>query len=100
MNSSSAITTDVEYAARLLNDGGVIGMPTETVYGLAARADKEHSVGRIFDIKGRPRMTTLKLWLLHFGQAPSPCWCPALNAWVYGLLAGATPLHCEFRRMR
>ncbi len=55
MNSLPAITTDVEYAARMLNDGGVIGMPTETVYGLAARADKEQSVGRIFDIKGRPR---------------------------------------------
>lgn len=55
MKNPGRITTDVEESARILNDGGVIGMPTETVYGLAARADFEESVGRIFDIKGRPR---------------------------------------------
>jgi L-threonylcarbamoyladenylate synthase len=55
MNEPGFITTDVQVASAILNDGGVIGMPTETVYGLAARADHEDSVGRIFDIKGRPR---------------------------------------------
>ena len=55
MKNAGYITTNVKEAARILNGGGVIGMPTETVYGLAARADLEESVGRIFDIKGRPR---------------------------------------------
>lgn len=55
MSNPGFITTDVHEAARILNAGGVIGIPTETVYGLAARADLEESVGRIFDIKGRPR---------------------------------------------
>ena len=36
-------------------NGGIIGMPTETVYGLAARALDEDAVHRVFDVKGRPR---------------------------------------------
>ena len=36
-------------------NGGIIGMPTETVYGLAARALDEKAVHRVFDVKGRPR---------------------------------------------
>jgi L-threonylcarbamoyladenylate synthase len=34
--------------------GAVVGMPTETVYGLAARAQQEADVRRVFAIKGRP----------------------------------------------
>jgi L-threonylcarbamoyladenylate synthase len=72
MSSSSVITTDIEHAAYLLNTGGVIGMPTETVYGLAARADMEESVGRIFDIKGRPRNHPL---IAHLSpDAPASAW--------------------------
>jgi L-threonylcarbamoyladenylate synthase len=41
-------------AVRILRDGGVVGMPTETVYGLAANAWDPVAVGRIFAIKGRP----------------------------------------------
>ena len=48
------IGSDIRHAATLLRDGGVIGMPTETVYGLAALASNEEAVRRVFDIKGRP----------------------------------------------
>ena len=41
-------------AVRILHRGGVVGMPTETVYGLAADALDPAAVGRIFAIKGRP----------------------------------------------
>lgn len=41
-------------AVRVLRRGGVIGMPTETVYGLAADALDATAVRRIFAIKGRP----------------------------------------------
>ena len=44
----------VDRAARQLADGGLVAMPTETVYGLAARADDDHAVAAIFTAKGRP----------------------------------------------
>ncbi len=45
---------DVLEAARLLAQGGLLAFPTETVYGLGARADDEAAVGAIFRLKGRP----------------------------------------------
>jgi L-threonylcarbamoyladenylate synthase len=44
----------IVYAARLLRAGGVIALPTETVYGLAADALNPAAVRRIYAIKGRP----------------------------------------------
>jgi L-threonylcarbamoyladenylate synthase len=44
----------IEQAARRLADGGLVGLPTETVYGLAADADNASAVRRIFEAKGRP----------------------------------------------
>jgi len=41
-------------AAELLNDEQVVGMPTETVYGLAGNAFSPVAVNRIFEAKGRP----------------------------------------------
>lgn len=48
------ISTDVELAAARLRAGGVVAMPTETVYGLAADARDPAAVARVFEIKGRP----------------------------------------------
>jgi len=45
---------DVEQAARILRDGGIVAMPTETVYGLAADALNERAVARVFEVKQRP----------------------------------------------
>jgi L-threonylcarbamoyladenylate synthase len=44
----------VRRAAELLRAGGVVALPTETVYGLAASALDAAAVARIFEIKGRP----------------------------------------------
>ena len=44
----------VHAAARTLADGGLVAFPTETVYGLGARADDDRAVAPIFDAKGRP----------------------------------------------
>ncbi|MBT9568733.1 MAG: threonylcarbamoyl-AMP synthase [Thiobacillus sp.] len=41
-------------AAVLLRDGGLVAIPTETVYGLAANAADDQAVARIFAAKGRP----------------------------------------------
>ena len=45
---------DIEKAAAVLRDGGLVAMPTETVYGLAANALDGDAVRRIFEAKGRP----------------------------------------------
>lgn len=50
-----ADTTAVKRAAELLLAGEVVGMPTETVYGLAANALDEKAVKKIFEAKGRPQ---------------------------------------------
>lgn len=44
----------VQAAAQRLADGELLGLPTETVYGLAARADQDAAVAKIFAAKGRP----------------------------------------------
>jgi L-threonylcarbamoyladenylate synthase len=44
----------IEQAARHLAAGGCLAFPTETVYGLGARADDDAAVAAIFRIKGRP----------------------------------------------
>lgn len=44
----------VDEAIKLLREGAVIAVPTETVYGLAADAMNESAILRIFELKGRP----------------------------------------------
>jgi len=48
------LQSQIETAAAILRKGGVVAMPTETVYGLAADAANPEAVKRIFQIKGRP----------------------------------------------
>tara|TARA_R110002073_G_scaffold21092_4_gene74731 strand:+ start:2710 stop:3663 length:954 start_codon:yes stop_codon:yes gene_type:complete len=46
-------------AADILRDGGLVAMPTETVYGLAADAANGKAVARLYEAKGRPRFNPL-----------------------------------------
>jgi L-threonylcarbamoyladenylate synthase len=50
----ATIGTDIERAAAYLLAGNCIGIPTETVYGLAASIYDSEAIGNIFRIKGRP----------------------------------------------
>jgi L-threonylcarbamoyladenylate synthase len=52
-------------AARLVADGGIVAMPTETVYGLAADAANGEAVARIYEAKGRPAFNPL---IVHVGD--------------------------------
>jgi L-threonylcarbamoyladenylate synthase len=45
---------DIERALQVLRAGGLVAIPTETVYGLAAAASNAEAVRRIFAVKGRP----------------------------------------------
>lgn len=49
----------VARAAEILRAGGLVALPTETVYGLAADAMNPMAVARVFEAKGRPRFNPL-----------------------------------------
>lgn len=53
------IGTDINYAIDLLKDGKLVGIPTETVYGLAGNAYDANSVAQIFKVKDRPAFDPL-----------------------------------------
>ena len=50
---------DISDAAKVIRAGGLVAMPTETVYGLAADATNDKAVARIFAAKGRPSFNPL-----------------------------------------
>lgn len=56
-------------AARILESGGLVAVPTETVYGLAARADSAEAVARIYAAKGRPDFNPLIVHVRGAAQA-------------------------------
>ncbi len=61
----------IEQAARCLAEGGLVGMPTETVYGLAADAGNASAVRGIFEAKGRPSDHPL---IVHIPPAEQGDW--------------------------
>ena len=64
------IEDQISAAADILRQGGLIGIPTETVYGLGANALDEDAVRKIFEAKGRPQDNPL---IIHI---PGPQWLP------------------------
>lgn len=58
-------------AARILGAGGLVAVPTETVYGLAARADSVEAVAKIYATKGRPDFNPLIVHVRDLEQAES-----------------------------
>lgn len=56
-------------AARALADGELVALPTETVYGLGARADQDAAVAKIFAAKGRPSDHPLIVHVLDIADA-------------------------------
>lgn len=57
---------DISIAAKIINEGGLVAMPTETVYGLAADALNGKAVRKIFQAKGRPMDNPL---IVHVSSA-------------------------------
>lgn len=55
-------------AKDILNAGGVIIFPTETVYGIAALASNEKGIKRIYEIKKRPSDKPLQILIADFKQ--------------------------------
>jgi len=59
----------ITQAAQALVDGELVALPTETVYGLGARADDETAVAKIFAAKGRPADHPLIVHVLDAADA-------------------------------
>ena len=57
-------------AAKILREGGLVAIPTETVYGLGANALDGEAVRRIFAAKAGPRTTRSS------SMSPAPSGCP------------------------
>ncbi|BDD04394.1 L-threonylcarbamoyladenylate synthase [Aureibacter tunicatorum] len=53
------IGDDISIAKKILEEGGLVGMPTETVYGLAGNAYDALACANIFKVKGRPSFDPL-----------------------------------------
>ena len=79
---------DTAEAAEILRRGGLLGIPTETVYGLGANGLNPDAVGRIFAAKGRPQDNPLILhipsadWLERYcGDIPDTAYALAERFW-------------------
>lgn len=59
------ISKDIYLATEVLKQDGVIGMPTETVYGLAASMNSEIGIKKIFELKKRPLTNPL---IVHLSE--------------------------------
>ncbi len=59
----------LDEAVAILRDGGLVAVPTETVYGLAARADRDVAVAAIYRAKGRPSFNPLIVHVADFAVA-------------------------------
>lgn len=79
--------TDLQTAVDLLQAGRPVGLPTETVYGLAARADMPDAVADIYRLKGRPAHNPL---ILHFSSVAD------MRGWVARMPTEAERLFAQF----
>lgn len=57
---------NIEEAARIIRQGGLVAFPTETVYGLGADALNAEAVGKIYEAKGRPSDNPM---IVHISRA-------------------------------
>ena len=77
------LTTDIDDAVAALVAGGLVALPTETVYGLAADAEQPDAVRRVFTTKGRPADHPL---IVHIAGAD------AIDGWARDLPDAAAVL--------
>ena len=88
MKTQLLTPNDIDRAAEILRSGGLVGIPTETVYGLGANGLDPVAVRSIFRAKGRPQDNPLILhipdpsWLERYCQdIPEEAWRLARRFW-------------------
>jgi L-threonylcarbamoyladenylate synthase len=73
MNTIVIKDNDLSYAVETILRGGLIGVPTETVYGLAGNGLNAHAVAQIYEVKGRPAIKPLSLLVPSLEVASTFC---------------------------
>lgn len=75
-------------ALQVLNSGGLVAFPTDTVYGLGAPAFQPNAVARLYAVKGRPRTKAIPILLNDAGalervaqDIPPEAWLLAEKFW-------------------
>jgi len=88
------IQWQVEHGIGILQNGGTVAYPTDTVYGLGASADIPQAVERIYHIKERPRNMALPLLLANISQISEVASQVPDTAWLlaHKFLPGALTL--------
>ena len=85
----SAFSTDIRQAARMLEAGGLVAFPTETVYGLGADAENPAAVANIYAAKGRPANHPV---IVHVApEADIGYWVTAIPAQAQALMQAFWP---------
>ena len=69
----AAVPGTAETAADIIKNGGLVAIPTETVYGLGANGLDEDAVAKIFEAKGRPQDNPLILHVADIGDMQQFC---------------------------
>ena len=59
----------IKETARVLKEGGIVCLPTETVYGLAANLSNKETIDRLYEIKKRPRNKPFSIHIAQFQTA-------------------------------
>lgn len=63
--------SDIQRAVQMLRDGSMVAIPTETVYGLAARSDLEDAIVAVYDVKNRSPERPLSVLVRDYNTAKS-----------------------------
>lgn len=72
---------DISYAARLISEGKLVAVPTETVYGLSADGLCESAVEDIYEVKGRPETKPISLLVSDMSTVED--FCDNIPKWAY-----------------
>lgn len=80
--------SDIGAAVEVINTGGVVGVPTDTVYGLAVDPFNEDALWTLYDLKGRPERKPIGLLVGSVEQAEE---LAAIPADAIGLLEAHWP---------
>lgn len=67
------IKENISEAAEIIKRGGLVAVPTETVYGLAGNGLDENAVHEIYEVKGRPAVKPLSLMVPDRGAMKEYC---------------------------
>ena len=83
------IISEIEAAAAVLAAGGLVGFPTETVYGLGANAADPKAIAAIYALKGRPTNHPV---IVHLHRSAVILdWASDIPAYAYALIEAVWP---------